>query len=41
LEGRTQALARAREEIRQYIPAGRDMVAELIEDRRADARRED
>ena len=33
---RFQALAQAREEIRKYIPAGRDLVAELIRDRRAE-----
>ncbi|HEY1207174.1 MAG: AbrB/MazE/SpoVT family DNA-binding domain-containing protein [Bryobacteraceae bacterium] len=38
---RSQALAKAREEIRKYIPAGRDLAAELIQDRRAEAQRED
>lgn len=35
----TQALAKAREEIRKYIPAGRDLVDELIRDRRAEIER--
>ncbi len=38
---RSQALASVRKEIRKYIPAGRDLVEELIQDRRAEAERED
>ena len=38
---RSHALAKAREEIRRYIPTGRDLVEELIQDRRADVERED
>ncbi|MGP8245746.1 MAG: AbrB/MazE/SpoVT family DNA-binding domain-containing protein [Bryobacteraceae bacterium] len=38
---RSQALADVRQEIRKYIPAGRDLVEELIADRRAEAERED
>ena len=38
---RFQALAQVRDEVRQYIPAGRDLVEELIQDRRAEAKRED
>jgi AbrB family looped-hinge helix DNA binding protein len=34
IASRSQALAKAREEIRKYIPDGRDLVDELIEDRR-------
>jgi hypothetical protein len=34
-------LAKARREIRKYIPAGRDLAEELIRDRRAEAERED
>ena len=37
---RAQALARVREEIRKYIPAGQDLAGELIRDRRAEAERE-
>jgi AbrB family looped-hinge helix DNA binding protein len=33
---RSQVLAQAREEIRKYIPAGRDLADELIQDRRAE-----
>ena len=38
---RSQALAKVREEIRKYIPAGRDLAEELIRDRRAEVERED
>jgi AbrB family looped-hinge helix DNA binding protein len=38
---RSQALARARQEIRKYIPAGRDLAGELIRDRRAEVERDD
>ena len=38
---RSQALAKVREEIRKYIPAGEDLAGELIRDRRAEAERED
>ena len=38
---RSQALAKVREEIRKYIPAGQDLAGELIRDRRAEAERED
>ena len=38
---RSQALAKVREEIRKYIPAGRDLAEELILDRRAEVERED
>ena len=38
---RSQALARVREEIRKYIPAGQDLAGELIRDRRAEVERED
>jgi len=41
ITSRSQALVKAREEIRKYIPADRDLVAELIQDRRAEAQRED
>jgi AbrB family looped-hinge helix DNA binding protein len=41
ITSRAQALAKVRGGIRQYIPAGRDLVAELIQDRRAEAARED
>ena len=37
---RAQALAKVREEIRKYIPAGQDLAEELIRDRRAEAERE-
>jgi len=37
---RAQALARVREEIRKYIPAGQDLAGELIRDRRAETERE-
>ena len=33
---RSQTLAKIREEIRKYIPAGRDLAEELIQDRRAE-----
>jgi bifunctional DNA-binding transcriptional regulator/antitoxin component of YhaV-PrlF toxin-antitoxin module len=38
---RSQALAKVRQEIRKYIPAGRDLAEELIRDRRAEVERED
>lgn len=41
ITSRSQALAGLRERIRKYIPAGRDLVEELIQDRRAEAERED
>jgi len=37
---RSQALAKVREEIRKYIPAGQDLAGELIRDRRAEVERE-
>jgi hypothetical protein len=37
VSSRSQALAKARREIRKYIPAGRDLADELIRDRRAEA----
>ena len=41
ITSRSQALAKAREEIRKYIPDGRDVVDELIEDRRKEAEEEE
>ena len=38
---RSQALAKVRQEIRKYIPAGQDLAAELIRDRRAEVERDD
>jgi AbrB family looped-hinge helix DNA binding protein len=38
---RSQALAKVRDEIRKYIPAGQDLAGELIRDRRAEVQRED
>ena len=38
---RSQALVKARQEIRKYIPAGQDLAEELIRDRRAEAEREE
>ena len=38
---RSQALAKVRREIREYIPAGQDLAAELIRDRRAEVEREE
>ena len=38
---RSQALAKARQEIRKYIPAGRDLAGELIRDRRAEVEHDD
>jgi AbrB family looped-hinge helix DNA binding protein len=38
---RLRALDQAREEIRKYIPAGRDLADELIQDRRAERAHED
>jgi AbrB family looped-hinge helix DNA binding protein len=38
ITSRHRALAQAREEIRKYIPAGRDLAAELIRDRRAEGK---
>ena len=40
VSSRSRALARARREIRKYIPAGRDLAEELIRDRRAEVQRE-
>jgi AbrB family looped-hinge helix DNA binding protein len=37
---RSQALAKVREQIRKYIPAGQDLAGELIRDRRAEVERE-
>jgi len=37
---RSQVLARVRTEVRKYVPAGVDLVEELIKDRRAEAERE-
>jgi hypothetical protein len=37
---RSQVLAKVRQEIRKYIPAGRDLAEELIRDRRAEVERE-
>jgi AbrB family looped-hinge helix DNA binding protein len=34
---RSQALAKAREDLRKHIPPGRDLVEELIQDRRREA----
>jgi len=41
ISSRAQALAKVRAEIRNYIPAGQDLVGELIRDRRAAVERED
>jgi AbrB family looped-hinge helix DNA binding protein len=38
---RSQALAKVREEIRKYIPAGQDLAGELIRDRRAEVREDE
>ena len=38
---RSQVLAKVRQEIRKYIPAGRDLAEELIRDRRAEVEREE
>ena len=38
---RAQVLAQVRAEIRKYVPAGVDLAAELIRDRRAETERED
>ena len=38
---RSQVLAKVREEIRKYIPAGQDLTEELIRDRRVEVERED
>lgn len=38
---RSQALAKARQDVRKYIPAGRDLAQELIRDRRTEVERED
>ena len=38
---RSQALAKVRQEIRKYIPAGQDLAEELIRDRRAEVEREE
>lgn len=34
---RSQALAKARKDLRQFVPPGRDLVEELIQDRQRDA----
>lgn len=34
---RSQALAKARKDLRKLVPAGRDLVQELIDDRRREA----
>ena len=36
----SEALAKAREEIRKYIPPGRDLTDALIQDRRAEVAQE-
>jgi AbrB family looped-hinge helix DNA binding protein len=41
IASRSQAVARVRERIRKFIPAGQDLVEKLIRDRRAEAERED
>jgi len=41
ITSRSQALAKVREEIRKYIPVGRDLADELIQDRRAEVEREE
>jgi hypothetical protein len=41
ITSRSQALSKVREEIRKYIPAGRDLAEELIRDRRAEVEQED
>ncbi len=38
---RSGSLARARVEVRKFVPVSRDLVAELIQDRRAEAADED
>jgi AbrB family transcriptional regulator (stage V sporulation protein T) len=38
---RRQIIERSREMLRKYIPEGTDLTAELIEDRRREAQRED
>jgi AbrB family looped-hinge helix DNA binding protein len=38
---RSQALAQVRAEIRKYVPAGVDLVGELIKDRRAEVESQD
>ena len=38
---RSQALAKVRQEIRKYIPAGQDLAEKLIRDRRAEVEREE
>jgi AbrB family looped-hinge helix DNA binding protein len=37
---RSQVLAKVRQQIRKYIPAGEDLAEELIRDRRAEVERE-
>ncbi len=37
---RSEALAKVREEIRKYIPPGRNLIDELIQDRRAEVAQE-
>jgi AbrB family looped-hinge helix DNA binding protein len=41
ITSRSQALAKAREEIRKYIPDGRELADELIEDRRKEVEQEE
>ena len=41
ITSRAQALGKIQQEIRKYVPAGTDLVAELIRDRRQEAQRED
>ena len=41
ITSRSQSLSKVREEIRKYIPAGRDLAEELIRDRRAEVEQED
>jgi bifunctional DNA-binding transcriptional regulator/antitoxin component of YhaV-PrlF toxin-antitoxin module len=38
---RSQAPAKVREEIREYIPVGQDLAEELIRDRRAEVERDE
>jgi len=41
ITSRSQAFAKVRKEIRKYIPTGRDLAGELIQDRRAEIEREE
>jgi AbrB family looped-hinge helix DNA binding protein len=38
---RSQALAKARKDLRKFVPPGRDLVEELIQDRRKEAETDD